>query len=62
MNSWRDYSDGVLMGKMRIILSTLLDIEMLLIMALLGTLIRLAGVALNLPKDRSKNMEDQELP
>ena len=52
INSYREthgkivVSDGVLMGKMRIILSTLLDIEILLIVILLGTLITLAGVAL----------------
>ena len=68
INSYREthgkivVSDGVLMGKMRIILSTLLDIEILLIVVLLGTLITLAGVALIYKKDRPKNMEDQECP
>jgi len=54
-------SDGVLMGKIRIILSTLLDIEIFLIIALLGTLITLAGVALIYKKDQPKNMKIKDV-
>jgi len=38
--------DGVLMGKTRILLLTLLSIEIALIIAVLGSLITLASIAL----------------